>query len=103
MAEGQASRGASQSSGTPSLISANRPNIVVETIKRAEDGNGLIVRFYDSQRQRGPVTLTTSFELGQVWRASLLEENQAALETNGNQVTLPVQPFEIVTLRLVPA
>jgi len=86
-----------------SLVSANRPNIVVETIKRAEDGNDLIVRFYESQRQRGPVTLTTSFELARAWRASLLEENQATLETNGNQVTLSVQPYEIVTLRLVPA
>jgi alpha-mannosidase len=89
--------------GGQSLVTADRPNIVVETIKRADDGNGVIVRFYESQRQRGKVTLTTSFGLAEAWHANLLEENQAALETNGNQVTLSVRPYEIVTLRLVPA
>ena len=90
-------------SNIQSLISTNRSNIVVETVKRAEDGNGVIVRFYESQRRRGPVTLTTSFDLAQVWQANLLEANQTALEPNVNQVTLSVQPYEIVTLRLVPA
>jgi alpha-mannosidase len=80
----------------------DRPNIVVETVKQAEDGNGVVVRFYESQRQRGPVTLTAGFDLAEVWHTNLLEENQAALEANGNRVTLLVRPYEIVTLRLVP-
>jgi alpha-mannosidase len=28
-------------------------NVVIETVKRAEDGNGVIVRLYESQRRRG--------------------------------------------------
>ena len=86
-----------------SLISADRPNIVVETVKQAEDGKGIIARFYESQRQRGPVTLSTGFDLAEVWRTNLLEENQTALEPSGNRVTLSVRPYEIVTLRLAPA
>ena len=30
-----------------SLLTVSAPNIIIETVKRAEDGNGLIVRFYD--------------------------------------------------------
>ena len=86
-----------------SLVSVDRSNIVIETIKQAEDGNGLIVRFYESQRQRGPVTLTTGFDLAEAWHTNLLEENQDALEPEGNQVVLSVTPYQIVTLRLVPA
>jgi len=107
VAEGQESRDATnpQSSipNPQSLISLDRPNIVVETVKQAEDGNGVIVRFYESQRQRGPVTLTTGFDLAEAWHTDLLEGNQAALTPVGNSVTLFVKPYEIVTLRLVPA
>jgi alpha-mannosidase len=86
-----------------SLLSAEPANIVVETIKGAEDGNGLIVRLYESQRKRGQVRLNLGFELGSAWRTNLLEENQAALTPDGKTLTLSVRPYEIVTLRLVPA
>jgi alpha-mannosidase len=99
VAEGQ--KGGEQ--GGESLVAADRPNIVVETVKGAEDGNGVIVRFYESQRQRGPVTLTTSFPLAEVWQTNLLEDNETALEPQGNSVTLSATPYQIVTLRLVPA
>lgn len=85
------------------LIKTNRPNIVIETIKQAEDGNGLIVRFYESQRQRGEVSLTTSFPLAHAERVNLLEEKQADLTPEGNTVSLFVTPYQIVSLRLVPA
>jgi alpha-mannosidase len=85
------------------LLAADRPNIVIETIKQAEDGNGIIVRLYESQRQRGPVTLTTGFPLDSAWRTNLLEENQAPLNATSRQVSLFVKPYQIVTLRLVPA
>jgi alpha-mannosidase len=88
--------------GHSSFVSVDRPNIVIETIKCAEDGHGLIVRFYESQRRRGPVTLTAGFDLAQVWRTNLLEENQAALTPTGKNLSLFVKPYEIVTLRLVP-
>jgi alpha-mannosidase len=99
MAEGQPGNGTQ----VGSLVKVNRANIVVETVKRAEDGNGVILRLYESQRRRGPVTLTTSFNLAHVWRTNLLEENREKLEPAGNQVTLSVTPYQILTLRLVPA
>jgi alpha-mannosidase len=88
---------------TLSLLSAEPANIVVESIKRAEDGNGLIVRFYESRRRRGQARLHLGFELGSAWRTNLLEENQAKLTPDGKTLTLSVRPYEIVTLRLVPA
>ncbi|MCD6286686.1 MAG: alpha-mannosidase, partial [Anaerolineae bacterium] len=85
------------------FIAVDKPNIVVETIKRAEDGNGVIVRLYESQRRRGTVTLTTGFDLAEAWHTNLLEENQSALATAGNSIALFVKPYEIVTLRLTQA
>jgi alpha-mannosidase len=94
---------ASPTSNLQSLVSVDRPNVVVETVKQAEDGRGIIVRLYESQRQRGPLTLTAGFELAEAWRTNLLEENQAALAPGQRSVGLHVKPYEIVTLRLVPA
>ncbi|MCI0399057.1 MAG: alpha-mannosidase [Chloroflexi bacterium] len=94
--------GAPAMAGGQSLLSVDRPNIVIETVKMAEDGQGVIVRLYESQRQRGLVTLAAGFELGAAWRTNLLEENQAALTPEGNRLTFSVRPFEIVTLRLIP-
>jgi alpha-mannosidase len=85
-----------------SFLSSSRPNVVLETVKRAEDGNGLIARLYESQRQRGPVTLTTGFPLAEAWRTNLLEENQEILAVEGSKVSFSIKPYEIVTLRLVP-
>jgi len=83
------------------FITANRPNIVIETIKWAEDGDGLIVRFYESQRQRGEVTLTTSFPIARAERVNIIEEKQADLSPDGHSVSLFVTPYQIMTLRLV--
>jgi alpha-mannosidase len=86
-----------------SLLSVEPANIVVETIKGAEDGNGLIVRLYESQRRRSKARLHLGFKLGSAWRTNLLEENQTELTAEGKTLTLSVRPYEIVTLRLVPA
>ncbi len=79
-------------------------NTIIETIKRAEDGHGVIVRFYECNRRRGPVTLRLGFPIQEAHLTNLLEENQAPLAVeDGDRVTLPVTPFQIVTVRLVPA
>jgi alpha-mannosidase len=85
-----------------SLLRADRPNVVVETVKGAENGRGIIVRLYESQRQRGPVTLHTAFPLRGAWRANLLEEDQQVLPTEAHSVEFAVKPYGIVTLRLQP-
>jgi alpha-mannosidase len=92
---------AAQGPFPPSLVACASPNIVVETVKRAEDGNGVIVRFYECRRIRGPVALTFGFPVTAAYRTNLLEENQAPLDVADNTVTYNTRAYEIVTLRLV--
>jgi alpha-mannosidase len=49
------------------------------------------------------VTLTTGFELAEVWHTNLLEENGEQVQSQGNELTFSIKPYEIVTLRLVQA
>ena len=86
----------------PSLIQTP-PNFIVETIKQAEDGRGIIVRGYECNRQRGWLKLQTSFPVAEAHLCNLLEENQAAVAVDGSELSLYIKPFQIVTLRLQPA
>jgi alpha-mannosidase len=86
-----------------SLVAADQPNVVIETVKRAEDGDGVIVRLYESHRQRGSVTLRTGFPLKAAWQANLLEDNEEPVAVDGNEIRLTLRPYQIMTLRLLPA
>jgi alpha-mannosidase len=85
-----------------SLVSVDAPNVVIETVKQAEDGNGLIVRLYENHRCRGPVTLRCGFPLAAASRCNLLEEEQAPLDVGRDSVRLAIKPYQIITLRLLP-
>jgi alpha-mannosidase len=71
---------------------------VIETVKPAENGNGIIVRLFSSQARRGAVRLQTAFAVCQAFRTNLLEEDQAEVDL----AKLYLKPFEILTLRLLP-
>jgi len=88
--------------GEGSLVSSDTPSAVIETIKPAEDGRGLVVRVYQSQRRRSRVRLRTSFPVSQAWRCNLLEVDQDPAVLVGGEVELDLTPFQIATLRLVP-
>jgi len=97
---GEGSGQATIVAGLPSLVRADAPNVVIETVKMAADGQGLIVRLYESQRRRGRAVIEMAFPLKGVWETNLLEENQHELAVEGNRVSLDLRPFQIVTLRL---
>jgi alpha-mannosidase len=91
-----------KSNQLPAFITTDRNNIVIETIKRAEDGDGVIVRLYEFQRQRGPFSLKTFFPIAKVWRTNLLEENQEEISPKGNQIDYSIKPYQILTFRIIP-
>ena len=86
--------------GQSSMISTSQPNVIIETVKRAEDGNGIIVRLYESLRKRGQVQLHAGFEVAAAWETNLLEENESALRVENDSIQLDLKPYQIMTLRL---
>lgn len=86
-----------------SFVTADHQNIVIETVKRAEDGEGIIVRLYESHCIRGTCTLTTGFDLAGAEITNILEDPGTPVMVDGRKVALRYQPFQIITLRLIPA
>jgi alpha-mannosidase len=82
-----------------SFFLTDRPGAVVDTIKLAEDGGAIIVRLYESEGGRGPLTLTTTLPFRKASLANLLEVEGKSLAIRNGSVQLDLRPFEIVTLR----
>jgi alpha-mannosidase len=91
---------------THSFVTCDYPGAIIDTLKPAEDGRGIIVRLYESHGASGPVTLTFAAAPRSVAAVNLLEEPApeagAALDLThrGRTVRLALKPFQIVTLRI---
>ena len=87
--------------GTGSLLSVNAPNVIVETVKPAEDGSGdVVVRVYESKRTATQCTLTTSLPVKRAMQTNMLEDVTGDLAVAEGKIALDLRPFEIKTIRL---
>ncbi|WP_028798779.1 alpha-mannosidase [Streptomyces sp. 142MFCol3.1] len=86
------------------LVSVEQDAVVVTAVKLADDGTGdVVVRFHESRGGRTRATLTPGFDVATVTVTDLLERPLAdatAPGRDGDRITVPLRPFELVTLRL---
>ena len=85
--------------GTFSLVSGDKDNVIIETVKKAEEGDGTVVRLYDAFNRRTQVTLTVAEGFTRAYLCDMLERELEPLPLVDGRVTLPVGNFEIVTLK----
>lgn len=84
-----------------SFCRLDQANVLLVTMKRAEDGQGVIVRLIETDGKQGTVTLTLPvLAVGKAWQTNVVEENQAELQSTDHSVTVPVRPFGISTVRV---
>lgn len=86
---------------TFSLVSVSGKSCVVETLKKAEDENGYIVRLCEMQNMKEEAEITFGFDVRKVYECDCLENNICQLETDGRIIKLKMNNFEIKTLRVV--
>jgi alpha-mannosidase len=82
-----------------SLVSCDAPNMVATALKKAEDGEDLILRMYDAFDCKSTVTVTLPEGTRHAELCDLMETSQRTLSLENGRVTFPVSNFEIVTLR----
>ena len=83
-----------------SFISCDNDDIIIDAVKQAQDGNGTIIRVYQSRRVRGERTLTINLPFTKVYECNLMEEENKEYPFDGNKITFNVTPFEVKTFRL---
>lgn len=84
-------------------VTCDAASVVLDTLKPAEDGDGLVLRLYESFGSHVTAALTFAEPLLSVETVNLLEEPvsaEALVAHDGDQVRLRLRPFQIVTLRV---
>jgi alpha-mannosidase len=92
--------GEGKAAESSSLVRIEPQELIVETVKPAESGDGWVMRYYESQRTRGTAEIRFGAEVEKVEETNLLEEPNSALTVDGNRVTDSYTPFAIRTLKI---
>jgi len=79
--------------------------VIADTLKPAEDGDGRIVRLYESHGSHATAELTLAQKPKKVAVVNLLEEaietdDRASIDEESGVIRLAIKPFEVVTLRV---
>lgn len=86
---------------TTSLMSIDAANVVVDTVKAAEDGSGdIIIRLYESKRAATDAVLTLNMPVASACTTNLLEECKEQLTVKDGRIALNFHGFEVKTVRI---
>jgi len=76
--------------------------VTLETVKRAENGDGWIVRVYEGEQcRRKAVTVTFGQAVERAVECNLLEEATGVVNIiDGPRLTFPIGPYDVKTFRV---
>lgn len=83
-----------------SLIDVDTRQVVVETIKQAEDSSSLVVRLYEAWGAACTARIRTSLPASRVFLCDLLERNLSEVPVHDGAFELQADPFKVMTLKL---
>ncbi len=85
-----------------SLVTIEPENVVLTAVKKAEDSDGLILRFYEWAGKRSEVRISVPVGATSATLTNLMEHPEGSpfpVTANG-QFTVPIRPYEIQTVRV---
>jgi alpha-mannosidase len=84
-----------------SFISIEGDNVVLTALKKAEDGDALLLRLYEWAGKAGNVRISLPEGANSASLTNLMEKVESApLSFTQHQLTIPVHPYEIVSVRV---
>ena len=82
------------------FIVSNDRNIVIESVKKAEDSSAIIVRAYEAHNARGTAEIFCAKTLKRVTLCNILENEIEDVPVADGAFRFPYKPFEILTFKL---
>ena len=83
-----------------SWLKLDTGQVIVDSVKKAEDDDGVIVRMVETHGGRCRCELTTSLSVSATVETNLMEEEERELPIRDGRVALQFTPFQIRTLKL---
>jgi alpha-mannosidase len=86
-----------------SMVGSDKNNVIIDTIKKAEDGQELIIRLYEGHNRRTVANLDFFKEIKYAAETDLDEKEIAVIETKNNILNFEIFPHEIKTFKIILA
>jgi alpha-mannosidase len=83
-----------------SMMQISCDNVILDTVKKAEDSDEIIVRMYEFCNRRTRAEFTFIRELLEVTECNLMEKPLAGVQHQGNRFDFEIKPYEIKTFKL---
>ena len=83
-----------------SFIRVEGSNAVLDTVKRAEDGRGYILRLYEACGGGGQITVNLPMAAARVTACDLMENDEAPVAVSGSRFTFETAPYCIHSFRV---
>ena len=83
-----------------SLLCVDADNVIVESVKPAEDGDGVIIRLYEAEGTWSSVTVKLNEVFQKAYETNMLEDVIEELPLAGSKLQLQFKPFEIKTIKV---
>ena len=78
-------------------------NVILQSLKKAEDGQGYVARFYETEGRAAEVTWSgLPLKVRQAQKTDLVERPSGNVKLEGDKVTFSIGPWQLVTIRLLP-
>lgn len=82
-----------------SFVEIAPANVVLTALKKAEDSETWLVRFYEYAGRETPVRIKFR-GLVRAWEANLMEKDERPVEVSNGRLVITVKPYEIKTVRV---
>jgi alpha-mannosidase len=83
-----------------SFVQTKSENVIVTAVKKAEDDNALIVRFFEWAGKQGDVSIELPTGAASASETDLMEKPLGNLSVSNAVLNVPTKPFEIKTVKV---
>jgi alpha-mannosidase len=83
-----------------SFAAVDDPNLVLDTVKRAEDSDAVVLRLYEAHGARGIARIRLGIPFDRARRANLLEDDAEPLDVEDGAIVLPYRPHEVLSVKI---
>ncbi len=84
-----------------SAMAISGDNVIIETVKKAEDDDAVIVRLYEAHGCRGRRIFSCALPVRRVMEVDLMEREEKTLPSRNGRVAMDFRPFQIRTLKIL--
>lgn len=82
------------------FVSINKRNVVITTMKKAEDDDGIILRFFEMEGKDTEVEFQFKKPLKKAYKVSLIEEASGQIPSSGNRLKFSIKHNSVETIKI---